>query len=190
MVKIAPTKAGRTAIAAAMIAGLSLTGCSAINYQATTHVYSASDGTMMDAGDVSLRHIMFVAAEEGGPARLVGLVNNGGNSDVQVEIGVGTDTFDVNLGPGESANLEHDEEYIVESIGAGPGSMQEVTVTVSGGGETLEETFGATVNDGVLAEYQDLLPDGYEDSTAEHLIHGPDTWGGGAAHYDPDDAGH
>lgn len=189
--KIRPTEARRTTAAAVLIAGLAVTGCSAINYQATTHEYSASDGVITEVENVKLRHIMFVAADEGEPARMVGLVNNGDSGDAEVEFTVEGETVDLQLEPNESVNLEHDEEVVVSSIGAAPGSMQEVTVSVSiDGGTASEETFGATVMDGSLAEYRDLLPDGFDDSMTDHLEHGPDTYGGGAAHFDPEDEGH
>lgn len=185
-----PRTASRTAAAAILLTGLSVTGCSAINYQATTHVYSASDGTMSDAAGVKFRHIMFIGAEEGAPARLVGLVSNNGTETADVELTAGSDTFSVILPPGESMNLQHDEEFIMESLEAAPGSMQEVTVSVTAGTNTEEQTFNATINDGVIAEYRDLLPEEYDESMSEHLIHGPDTYGSGAAHHDPDDEGH
>lgn len=182
--------ARRAAAAAVLIGALGATGCSAINYQATTHVYSASDGTMFDSDDVSLRSIMFVAGEEGGPARVLGQVSNDRTgadaSDAQVSISAAGETFDLTVEPGEAISLEHDEELIVPAIEVAPGSLQDITVTIDG----AEQTFGATVLDGAIAEYRDLLPDGFDQSMTDHLIHGPDTWGGGAAHYDPDDAGH
>lgn len=181
--------APRAAAAAALVGGLALTGCSAINYQATTHVYSGSDGTMFDAENVALRHIMFVAGEEGGPARMTGLISHldtSAEEPVEVSIEAAGDNFEFTLEPGSSINLEHDEELIVSAIEAGPGSIQEVTVSVNG----AQESFNATVVDGVIAEYRDLLPDGFDESMAEHLEHGPDTWGSGAAHYDESDDGH
>lgn len=189
--KIRPAEARRTTAAAVLIAGLAATGCSAINYQATTHEYSASDGVIRELDDVKLRHIMFVAADEGEPARMVGLVNNSGSEAAEVEFTVEGDTLDFQVEPNESVNLEHEEELVVSSIGAAPGSMQEVTVSVSADGSAAsEETFGATVLDGTLPEYRELLPEGFEDSMTEHLEHGPDTYGGGAAHHDPEDDGH
>src|SRR5699024_5509802 len=104
------------------------------------------------------------------------------------------ETLNLQLQPGETASLEHDEELIVSSIGAPPGSMQEVSATVTAqtddGTESDEATHNAPVLDGTLAEYRDLLPDGFDESMAEHLEHGPDTYGGGAAHHGPDDEGH
>ena len=187
---IRSTEARRRAAAAILIAGLAATGCSAVNYQATTHQYSASDGVKTEIHDVKLRHIMFVAAEEDAPARMTGLISNSSEGDAEVEITVEGTSFDVQLEPGEAVNLEHDEELVVDSIGAAPGSMQEVTVSASTETGSSEETFGATVLDGALDEYRHLLPDGFDASMVDHLEHGPDTWGSGAAHFDPDDAGH
>lgn len=185
--KTRSTEARRTAVAATLIAGLAATGCTAINYQATTHPYSASDGVKTEIEDVKLRHLMFVASEQDGPARMTGLVHNDGTGEAEVEIAVEGETFSIDVEPGEAVNLEHDEELIVSSIGVAPGSMQEITVSVTGETGSGEETFGATVNDGTLEEYRDLLPDGFDASMVEHLEHGPDTWGSGAAHYDPDE---
>src|SRR5699024_840991 len=122
--------------AVVLITGLAATGCSANNYQATTHVYSASDGAMFDAENVQLRHIMFVTADANSPARMLGLINNSVSGDAEVEVAVGSDTFEVQLEPGEAVNLEHDEELVASSIEAAPGQMQEVSVSVSvdGGG--------------------------------------------------------
>ncbi|WP_150461269.1 hypothetical protein [Nesterenkonia ebinurensis] len=183
------SSAPRAAAAAALVGGLALTGCSAINYQATTHVYSGSDGTMFDAENLALRHIMFVAGEAGGPARLTGLISHtdaSAEDPAEVTLEAAGDTFEFTVEPGSSVNLEHDEELIVSAIEAGPGAIQEVTVIVNGN----QETFNATVLDGTIAEYRDLLPEGFDESMAEHLEHGPDTWGGGAAHYDADDDSH
>ncbi|TLP71266.1 hypothetical protein [Nesterenkonia sphaerica] len=181
--------ARRAAAAAVLVGALGATGCSAINYQATTHVYSGSDGTMFDAEDVALRHMVLVAGEEGGAARLLGLAshtNSAAAGPAEVSLEVAGDSFDLTLEPGEAVNLEHDEEFIVSAIDTGPGSLQEVTVAVDG----TEETFNATVVDGTLEEYRDLLPDGFDATVLDHLEHGPDTWGGGAAHYDADGDGH
>lgn len=179
--------ARRSAVAAVLAVGLAATGCSAINYQATTHVYSASDGAMFDVEDVMLRHIMLVGGEEGGPGRLIGLVkytDTTADDPIDVDLTVAGETFTVTVEPGQAVNLQNDDEHIVPSMDAGPGGLQEVTVSVDG----TEETFQATIVDGAIAEYRDLLPDGYDESMSEHLEHGPDTWGSGAAHYEEDDA--
>lgn len=185
----------RAAAVALTVAALVATGCSAINYQATTHQYSASDGVRFDVDDVKLRHISLVSAEEGGPGRLIGLISYGTAlttaeveeaDPAEVELQIEGETFDFTLAPGEAVNLEHDEELIVPAVGAAPGSMQQVNVSVNG----EQGEFNATVLDGALQEYRALLPEEFDESVVEHLEHGPDTWGSGAAHYDADDDGH
>lgn len=170
-------------IAAAALVGA--TGCSAINEQATTIAYSASDGIIHDIGDVDFRHIAFIGAEEDGPARIIGSVSNGGSEDAQVEIEADGDSFSLTVPAGEAISLEHDEEFVVESIGSPPGSMHEVALSAEGTSETVE----ASVLDGTLDEYRELLPEEFDEASIEHLEHGPDTWGGGAAHHE-DDGGH
>lgn len=181
--KLAPTASRRIAaatIAAASVAGM--TGCSAANYMATTHAYSASDGVKTDIDQVKFRHLALVTDAEGNPARVIGSVDNGGTEDAQVSIEVGGDSFDLDVPSGEEISLEHDEEFIVGALDAAPGSFYEVTVEADGSSEQLQ----VSVLDGVLEEYRDLIPEGYDETTTEHLEHGPDTWGSGAAHHEDD----
>lgn len=198
--KTRPAEARRATAATALIAGLALTGCGAINYQATTNDYSASDGVifetenLFEAGNVAFNQIMFVASAEGEAARMIGQVSNDGSGDAEVEISVEGETLELQLESGEAVSLEHDEELIVSSIGAPPGSMQELSVSVTAqtaeGTESTEASESAPVLDGTLSEYRDLVPGGFDESTTDHLEHGPDTYGGGAAHHGPDDEGH
>ncbi|WP_258934133.1 hypothetical protein [Nesterenkonia pannonica] len=84
-------------VAAAAV--ISTAGCSASNYMATTHQYSGSDGVRADIGEVQFRHIMFVANEQGGDARLLGAVNNRTGDDVSIEIEAAGDAFTFDLAP-------------------------------------------------------------------------------------------
>ncbi|GAB3192711.1 hypothetical protein [Nesterenkonia suensis] len=182
--KLAPSQVRRAAATSmAALAVIGITGCSAINYQATTHQYSGSDGVRADIDDVKFRHIAFVGAEEGAPARAIGTVNNGGTADVEIALDVDGQSHSFTVPAGEAVSLEHDEEFIVEGFGGAPGDMHEITISADG--ESLE--IAASVLDGVLPEYRALLPNGYDESMVDHLEHGPDTWGSGAAHHDADD---
>lgn len=183
--KHAPSAARRTAAASiAVVAAVGMTGCSAANYMATTHEYSASDGVKTDLEQVKFRHVALVTDAEGNPARVIGAVANGGTEDAEVGIDVDGETFEFTVPAGDSVSLEHDEEFIVPAAEAGPGSFHEISVEVDGAAQQLV----VSVLDGVLKEYRDLLPDGFDESTTEHLEHGPDTWGSGAAHHE--DEGH
>lgn len=174
------------AVSVAAAALLGASGCSAVNYQATTQQYAASDGTRADVENVQFRHMAFVTDEAGNPARAMGSIINSGAEDVEVELDVDGESFSATLPAGEKVSLELDEELVVESFQGEPGEMHEITVSVDGESEQIM----ASVFDGVLPEYRHLLPNGFDESMAEHLVHGPDTWGSGAAHHDPDDEGH
>lgn len=174
------------AVSVAAAALLGASGCSAVNYQATTQQYAASDGTRADVENVQFRHMAFITDEAGNPARAMGSIINSGTEDVEVEIDIDGESFAATLPAGEKVSLELDEELVVESFQGDPGDMHEITVSVDGQSEQVL----ASVFDGVLPEYRHLLPDGYDETMTEHLVHGPDTWGSGAAHHDPDDAGH
>lgn len=183
-VKLASSQARRTAVASlAVVAAVGATGCSAINYQATTHQYSASDGIRHDIEDIKFRHLAFVGAAEGEPARAIGSVNNGGTEDAQVEIQADGETFSFTVPAGDTVSLEHDEDFVIDSIDAAPGSMHEITLSVDGTAEQIS----ASVLDGTLEEYRQALPEEFDETTVDHLEHGPDTWGSGAAHHEDDD---
>lgn len=186
--KLTSPVARRTAaFSLAAVAALGITGCSAINYQATTHTYSPSDGVMHDADDVVVRGLSLITADQGEPARIIGMVRNTAHEGTsRVELSVSGESFSFTIPAGESVNLEHDQELIIESGDTAPGDYADVEISVDGNTETVR----ATVLNGGIAEYRHLLPDEFDDASVEHLIHGPDTYGGGTAHHDPDDDGH
>lgn len=179
--------ARRTAAASlAAAALLGASGCSAVNYQATTHQYSASDGTATEIGEVKFRHMAFVTEDEGEPARMIGSVSNTGLDDVEVEVTTNAETFNLSIPSRSVVSLENDDELIVDSFGGTPGALHEITVGVDGESEQLM----TSVFDGVLPEYRDLVPGGYDESVTDHLEHGPDTYGSGTSHHDPEESGH
>ncbi|GAA1150683.1 hypothetical protein [Nesterenkonia lutea] len=185
--KFSAETARRTAAASlAAAALLGSTGCSFANYQATTHDYAASDGTRAEFADMKFRHMAFVTEGEGSPARLIGTLSNTGLEDAEVEIASDSETIMVTVPARETLSLEHDEEIIIDSFQGTPGSLHEVTVSVNGEAEEID----ASVFDGVLPEYRDLVPGGYDETVTDHLEHGPDTYGSGTSHHDPEEAGH
>ncbi|MGJ9374421.1 hypothetical protein [Nesterenkonia sp. CF4.4] len=185
--KFSADTARRTAAASlAAAALLGATGCSFTNLQATTLEYSASDGTSTEFNEVKFRHIAYVTSGVDSPARLIGSVSNTGLEDAEVEISSATETFALTVPSRTVVSLENDEELIADSFEGMPGEMYEVTLSVDGETEMLD----AAVFDGVLPEYRDLVPGGADESVTDHLEHGPDTYGSGAAHHDPDEEGH
>lgn len=185
--KFAADKARRTvmaSLAAAAIVGA--TGCSAINYQATTHQYDPSDGVGVEIEDVKYADIIFLTTRDSDAARAIGSIVNTAYGpqaqDAQVEISVDGETFSTTLEPGERLSLEHDEEFVVENFGGDVGSFYDVEYTVDGESQTVP----TTVLDGTLAEYREALVEDFDEEDIAHLEDCTATHGGGAAD-DPGD---
>lgn len=80
----APMRAAARAVAVvfALAAGLALTGCGSGDEAITQRGFDVTDGTSTDAGDVRLRNLQLVAAdEEGGTAALIGAIANAGQQE-------------------------------------------------------------------------------------------------------------
>ena len=185
--KFAADKARRSALAtlaAAAIVGA--TGCSAINYQATTHQYDPSNGVGVEIEDVKYADIILLTTEEGQSARAIGSIVNTEYgpeaSPAEVEITVEGESFSTTLEPGERVSLEHDEEFIIDGFDGDIGGFHDVEYTVDG--ET--QTVPTTVLDGTLKEYRDALLQDFGSEDIAHLEDCTATHGGGAAD-DPND---
>ncbi|GAA1450868.1 hypothetical protein ACFP47_11300 [Nesterenkonia lacusekhoensis] len=185
--KFAADKARRPALATlAAAAILGATGCSAVNYQATTNQYDPSNGVGVEIEDVKYADIILLTTEEGESARAIGsIINTDYGSEAtaaDVEISVDGESFSTTLEPGERVSLEHDEEFIVDGFDGDIGGFHDVEYTVDG--ET--ETVPTTVLDGTLKEYREALLQDFDSEDIAHLEDCTATHGGGAAD-DPHD---
>ncbi|WP_404289248.1 hypothetical protein [Glutamicibacter arilaitensis] len=161
--------AGRRIAASLAVATLAfgVTSCGAINQQATTDHYNASDGIHVDVADAEVRNLMFVANADASQARLIGSVVNDGDSAVSVSIKAGSATaVSVEVPANEVVKLEDEKNNtVISSLGVNAGEHAQTTFTSAG--ETVE--FSVPVVDGTLAEYRDFVPGGYDQATTEHL---------------------
>ena len=185
--KFAADKARRPALATlAAAAILGATGCSAVNYQATTNQYDPSNGVGVEIEDVKYADIILLTTEEGESARAIGsIINTDYGSEAtaaDVEISVDGESFSTTLEPGERVSLEHDEEFIVDGFDGDIGGFHDVEYTVDG--ET--QTVPTTVLDGTLKEYREALLQDFDSEDIAHLEDCTATHGGGAAD-DPGD---
>lgn len=185
--KFAADKARRPALATlAAAAILGATGCSAVNYQATTNQYDPSNGVGVEIEDVKYADIILLTTEEGESARAIGsIINTDYGSEAtaaDVEISVDGESFSTTLEPSERVSLEHDEEFIVDGFDGDIGGFHDVEYTVDG--ET--ETVPTTVLDGTLKEYREALLQDFDSEDIAHLEDCTATHGGGAAD-DPHD---
>lgn len=159
---------GRRAASAAAIAVLAvgLTGCSAVNQQATTLHYAASDGIIFDVADVHVRNLMLVTNSAKEEARAIGSLVNDTESAKSLELTVDGNSVTIDVPAKTSVKLEDDANKVVlPSAGGEPGDHADATVTV--GGQSAQES--VPVVNGALEEYRPYLPGGYDDSTVTHL---------------------
>ncbi|NMR29340.1 hypothetical protein [Crystallibacter degradans] len=157
--KIAPkNRVQRALIAgAAALALLGTAGCSAINEQATTFSYAASDGVVADIGPIDLRNLMIIAADAESPGRVLGTAANTSDSPVQLSLAVAGSTASVTVPANGQIRFEEDEnETILSNPGGIPGSIVDVTVQVNSDSQVI----GVPVLDGTLAEYTEFVPSG------------------------------
>ncbi|MFT4470348.1 hypothetical protein ACMX2H_10610 [Arthrobacter sulfonylureivorans] len=155
--KIAPkNRVQRTLVAgAAALTLLASTGCGAINEQATTKSYSASDGIVANVGPIGLRNVMVVAENEDSTGRLLGTVVNSSDSPVQLSMTGSGSTATVTVPADGQINFEDEKnKTTVDRPGAAPGALANVTVRVNN--ESAEVKI--PVLDGTLPEYNSFLP--------------------------------
>lgn len=164
--KFVPARGKRAfASAAAMAVLLGTTSCSTINEQATTKVYSPSDGVVADIGDAKLRNLAFITDDAEAPARVIGTIGNETDSNLNVTFSVDGEKVSTQIAPNEPTNLE-DEELVVKKAGD-PGSLIPVKVTVNGTTEDLN----VPVLSSALKEYSELNPGERPTDIVDHLEH-------------------
>jgi hypothetical protein len=156
-VKIAPkNRVQRTLVAgAAALTLLASTGCGAINEQATTKSYSASDGIVANVGPIGLRNLLVVAENAESTGRLLGTVVNTSDSPVQLSLTGSGSTATVTV-PADGQIRFEDEanETTVDRPGAAPGALANVTVRVNNESADVR----VPVLDGTLPEYSSYVP--------------------------------
>jgi len=156
-VKIAPkNRVQRTLVAgAAALTLLASTGCGAINEQATTKSYSASDGIVANVGPIGLRNLLVVAENENSTGRLLGTVVNTSDSPVQLSMTGSGSTATVTV-PADGQIRFEDEanKTTVDRPGAAPGALANVTVRVNNESADVR----VPVLDGTLPEYSSYVP--------------------------------
>lgn len=154
-----------TVAAFALLAG-SMTGCSAVNLQATTMQYAPSDGIVFDVANVEVRNLLLVTGSADEPARLIGSLINDTDTAVSLELTVDGNSTTVEVPKQSSLELEDDaNKTVLPSAGVEPGSHADLIVEV--GANSVDESL--PVVNGVLPAYRPFLPSGYDEDTVEHL---------------------
>jgi hypothetical protein len=158
----------QAAVAGMVLSMLGITGCSVINEQSTTRQYAASDGIVENLGDIELRNILIVSAEEGAPGTLLGTIFNKSDEPVQVRIEGENETSEITI-EGEGKYVFEDEtsdDGTLQGISEVPGSLVDLDFSV--GSESA--TYGVPVVDGTLEEYREFVPGGYTPEPSEPAV--------------------
>ncbi|PYI69936.1 hypothetical protein CVV68_02015 [Arthrobacter livingstonensis] len=138
---------------------MAFTGCSAINAQSTTMVYSASDGVRLNMGSLELRNVMIVSNGADAPGRVLGTFYNTSTSDITLTIsGAQGSQTEITVKPGVPTVLNGaNDAAILSTVTARPGAMEVLQLRQSGG-TTDTGSLNVPVLDGTLAEYKPLVP--------------------------------
>lgn len=157
----------RTAtVAAFALLAAGMTGCSAVNQQATTMHYAASDGIVFDVANIEMRNLMLVTSSADEQARFIGSLVNDTDQAASVKLTVDGNSATVEVPKKSSVELEDDaNKTLVPSAGVEPGSHADLMVKV--GASSVDEAL--PVVDGTLPAYRPFLPGGYNEDTVKHL---------------------
>lgn len=140
----------RSSSAFALIAALSITGCSAPE-ETRDAIATGEDGQV---GAVKLRSMLVVSAEEGSAGRLLGTLDNESSAAVEVVIGDPDDRVTVTVPADGQYPLDTNEE-ILSTVEDPPGALTQLTLATPSESTTLD----VPVLDGTLDQYEAYLPD-------------------------------
>ncbi|MFC8304832.1 hypothetical protein ACFUCV_14240 [Specibacter sp. NPDC057265] len=146
-------------IAAIGIGAMAFTGCSAINPQSTTMIYSASDGVRLDLGQMQLRNVLVVSEGAGEAGRVSGSFYNQSDSDITLTFsGAAGSQTEITVKPGIPVILNSDNDAaVLSTVEQPPGSVESIDLRTSGA-ESQTATLQVPILDGTLKEYQNLVP--------------------------------
>jgi len=165
-VKFAPkNRVRRAAAASALVAMLSVSGCSLVAQQSTRMIYSPSDGIVEDLESVLLRNIMIVGTNDGEAGRFIGTIANTGDEPVDITIDAGGTSTDITVEAQGQFKFEDetDDDATLEGLDTVPGSDLPVDFDVDGEVTTI----GVPILDGTLEEYREFVPGGYTPRPSE-----------------------
>lgn len=144
-------------VAALALVIVPVAGCSEFSAQTTTLGYTPSDGVQADLADgVDLRNTLFLSSGEDSPGTMLAVIVNTGDKDASVKFaGEGlSETVQVDAGQTVTIGPDGDEQVDVDRMGAIPGALVDVEVTVG----SVSEALRVPVLDGTLAEFDGLVP--------------------------------
>jgi hypothetical protein len=143
-------KLTRSSSVLALLAALTVTGCSAPE-ETMNAIANGEDGQV---GDIELRSMLLVSADEGEPGRLLGTLVNQSSTDVDVTIRDADDQVVVTV-PADGQYPLDTNEQILATVEEPPGALTAISLDTPSGSTALE----IPVLDGTLDQYEPYLPD-------------------------------
>ena len=162
----------RRAVAAAALAVLALgvTSCGAINQQATTMQYAASDGIVVNVADLEVRNLMFVSKGANDEARAIGSIINNTAAAQTLTLKTATGSATVSVPAKTVVKLEDDaNKTTLPALGVLPGEQATTTISVGSSSDEVQ----VPIVDGTLEEYRQYVPGGFDPSELSHLVPSP-----------------
>lgn len=162
----------RRAVAAAALAVLALgvTSCGAINEQATSFQYAASDGIVLNVADIEVRNLMLVSKSANDEARLIGSIINPSATAQTLNLKLSTGSVSIQVPAKSVVDLEKDaNKKVIPATGVTPGLQAQATLSIDGSSVAAK----IPVVDGTLEEYRQFVPGGFDSSDLEHLVPSP-----------------
>ncbi|WP_104080954.1 hypothetical protein [Cryobacterium sp. Y11] len=147
----------RTGVSAAalMLVVTGLSGCSGVGAPRIppTELGSINLGMNAEVGPVEVRNLLLVTHGEAEPARLIGVLLNGSEAEVQVTLSDQDDEISVPLDPGQQfAFQEH--PTLFETADDISGAVADVTITVGADSESVQ----IPIRDGSLKWLEPYMP--------------------------------
>lgn len=141
------------ATASALVGALLLAGCGS-EPTPPQELDAVNLGVNGSAGDLEIENLLLVTSGEGSPARLIGVLLNHQEEDVEVTIADADDEVSVSLEPGQQFAFQ-ETPTILDSSDDIPGSLVDLTVTAGDDSTTL----AVPVRDGSLGWLAPYVPE-------------------------------
>lgn len=146
-----PTRRRPAALAAVVLAGLLLPGCSFWAPNTAIQPYAPADGLQAELGDVLVRNMLVVSEGDGEAGLLVGALVNRGQEDVTVELELGGTSAELEVPAGVSVAIGSEtdrpdgeqstivsETVEIEEVSSPAGGSLDLTVTAPAGSTLLQ----------------------------------------------------
>ena len=147
----------RVSVAALVLVVAGLSGCAGVGVGAPrippTELGSKNLGMNAEVGPAEVRNLLVVTRGEAEPARLIGVLLNGSEAEIQVTLSDQDDEISVTLDPGQQyAFQEH--PTLFETADDMSGAVADVTITVGADTESVQ----IPIRDGSLKWLEPYLP--------------------------------